>query len=133
MVKWSLLALAVALLPSTGNAGPFSYVCQIEGFQAPPGQDTEGSRYFGEMAMGTPLNIDRDTGRVIHPVIGNESYHTADVTLINRGSEGWSFKAIAGAEFSGHIRYYEVHEYEDGPDKPFLAVADGVAYWGTCR
>lgn len=128
-------ALPFALLAgSAATAGPFSYICEIEGFLVPPGQETEGSQYLGKTVMETPfLDIDRDTGRVAHPLIGNESYFAEDVTLIDRGSERWSFKAIAGTEVAGHVRYYEVHEYVDGPDKPLLAVADGVAYWGTCR
>ncbi len=77
--------------------------------------------------MEDTVAIDRVTGRVIHPVIGNTSFN--NVTLLNEGSASWGFKAIADSGEGGHIRYYEVHEYDEGASKAFLAVADGIAFF----
>ena len=81
--------------------------------------------------METTVAIDRGTGRVIHPVIGSTSFNS--VTVLNKGSASWGFKALADSGEGGHIRYYEVREYNEGAVKPFLAVADGMAFFGECR
>jgi len=81
--------------------------------------------------METTVAIDRKTGRVIHPVIGNTSFNY--VTLLNEGSDSWSFKVLADSGKGGHVRYYEVHEYDEGAAKPFLAVSDGIVFAGECR
>lgn len=81
--------------------------------------------------METTVAIDRDTGRVIHPTIGNTVFPV--ITVLNRGSDQWSFKVMADSGEGGHVRFYEVHEYVEGTVKPLVAVVDGIAFWGTCR
>jgi hypothetical protein len=129
-IGWYLAAV-LALLPGVPNAGGGSYVCEIDGFQLPPAQDAELLEWVGELAMETTVAIDRETGRVIHPVIGNTSFN--DITVLNRGSGSWSFKALADSGDGGHVRYYEVSEYVESAEKPFVVVADGIAFWGTCH
>lgn len=125
------LLLGLLLVAPHGlAAGPSSYVCQIASFKT-PGTNTESREWVGETAMETTVAIDRGTGRVIHPVIGNTSFN--NVTLLNEGSASWGFKALADSGEGGHVRYYEVHEYDEGAVKAFLAVADGIAFFGECR
>ena len=126
----SLLLGLLLVVPHSLTAGPSSYVCQITDFKI-PGANTENREWVGETAMETAVAIDRETGRVIHPVIGNTSFNS--VTLLNEGSDSWGFKALADSGEGGHIRYYEVHEYDEGAVKPFLAVADGIVFFGECR
>lgn len=112
------------------QAGPSSYTCSIENFHSPSSM-SKSFDWIGQQAMKSQVGIDRNTGRVIHPVIGNTSFN--EVTLLNRGSANWSFKALADSGNGGNVRYYEVHEYSDGAAKPFLAVADGLIYFGWCE
>lgn len=114
-------AIAVAATPFTVSAGPSSYVCDIDGCHTAIPPDA-----IGEMAMETPLAIDRTTGLAIHPVIGNNNHN--EVTLLNRGSADWACKVIADSGGGGNVIYYEVQEYVDGPDKPLLVIAGGIAY-----
>ena len=131
-VKLLSLAATLIVLPQSPSAGPTSYVCEITGFQIPPAPDAELREWVGKEAMKTTVAIDRMTGRIIHPVIGNTSF--THVTLLNRGSRlAWNFKALADSGDGGHVRYYEVHETVPDPKKTFLAVADGIAFWGTCE
>ncbi|MEJ8563418.1 hypothetical protein QTO30_20775 [Yoonia sp. GPGPB17] len=82
-------------------------------------------------AQRTAMTIDRETGRVIHSSLGNTSFN--HIMILNSGSSDWSFKVIADSGQGGNIRYYEVAEYVEGPDKPLLVVADGGSYWGMCQ
>lgn len=126
----SLFLSFLFVVPHSLAAGLSSYVCQITDFKI-PGENTKNREWIGEAAMETTVAIDRRTGRVIHPVIGNTSFNS--VTLLNEGSASWGFKALADSGEGGHIRYYEVHEYDEGAIKSFLAVADGIAFFGECR
>tara|TARA_R110002049_G_scaffold306707_1_gene505645 strand:+ start:2209 stop:2595 length:387 start_codon:yes stop_codon:yes gene_type:complete len=120
----------IVLAPSSISAGISSYICEITDFKM-PGADTENREWLGETAMKTSVAIDRRTGRVIHPVIGNTSFN--NVTLLNEGSASWSFKVFADSGEGGNVRYYEVHEYDPGATKAFLAVSDGIAFIGECH
>ncbi|MBF9029773.1 hypothetical protein HKCCE3408_05135 [Rhodobacterales bacterium HKCCE3408] len=117
----------IVTVPCASDAGPYSYICEIEGFFTA----IDSIAWLGDEAMETSVAIDRDTGLVIHPVIGNSGI--SDVTLLNRGSEDWAFKVIADTGGGGNVVYHEVLEYVDGSDKPLLAIAGSIAYWGTCR
>jgi len=126
----NLLLGLLLIAPHGLMAGSSSYICQITDFKI-PGTNTKDREWLGETAMETTVAIDRKTGRVIHPVIGNTNFN--NVTLLNEGSASWSFKAFADSGEGGHVRYYEVHEYDEGEAKPFIAVANGVAFLGECR
>lgn len=126
----SLFLVFLLIAPHHLVAGQSSYVCQITDFQIPD-KNIENMDWVGETAMETTVAIDRKTGRVVHPVIGNTSFNS--VTLLNEGSRSWAFKALADSGQGGHIRYYEVHEQDEGAVKTFLAVADGIAFFGECR
>ena len=127
-----LLLGLLLIAPHDLVAGPSSYICQITDYKVPGSNiNVKNSEWVGEAAMETTVAIDRKTGRVIHPVIGNTSFN--NVTLLNEGSASWGFKAFADSGAGGHVRYYEVHEYDVGAVKAFLAVADGIAFLGECR
>jgi len=126
----NLITGLLLIVPHVLMAGPSSYVCDITDFRS-PGTNTEDREWLGETAMKTTVAIDRVTGRVIHPVIGNTSFNS--VILLNKGSASWSFRALAGDGQGGHVRYYEVREYDKDEAKPFIAVADGIAFFGECR
>ena len=126
----NLITGLLLIVPHVLMAGPSSYVCDITDFRI-PGTNTENREWVGETAMETTVAIDRRTGRVIHPVIGNTSFN--NVTLLNEGSASWGFKAFSDSGEGGNVRYYEVHEYDESAVKTFLAVADGIAFFGECR
>ncbi|MFG6552462.1 hypothetical protein [Sulfitobacter sp. 1A16808] len=123
------LLILTLLAPNSLMGGPSSYICEITDFNI-PGGDVENREWVGEAAMETTVAIDRKTGRVIHPTIGNASF--TNVTVLNEGSPSWGFKVLADSGNGGHIRYYEVHEHDVGATKAFLAVSDGIAFIGRC-
>jgi hypothetical protein len=127
VILW--IAITSHTLPSF--AGPTCYSYEIEGFEIPPAEGSEQLEWVGINAIKTTVGIDRMTGRVIHPSFGNTSYD--EINLLNSGSTDWSFKVVADDGDGGWVRYYEVSEYKLGLVKPFLAVADGILYWGSCR
>ena len=109
-----LCALAVALASpalmlvqtaGAANAGPSSYYSEIEEFRL---VDEVSSGHFAQEAMSSPIAIDRKTGRVVHPWVGNTSF--LEVILINRGSDSWSFRSVAHSGPAGPAAYYEVKE-----------------------
>jgi hypothetical protein len=131
MILRTVAAAAMAIFPSLSTAGPTSYSCEIEGFKISPAEGSEQLEWVGMNAMKTTVGIDRMSGRVIHPSIGNTSFN--EIKLLNSGSSDWSFKVVADDGNGGWVRYHEVKEYWLGLDKPFLAVAEGILYWGSCR
>lgn len=120
---------------SRAFAGAETYVCQIYGFNAP--STDEGGAYIGKMAMDAVLVIDRKTGRVSHPTLGNTYM---DVTLLDYGTSDWGFKLISESKKNGgapsggrHVLYIEVKEFEGSREKPLAIISEGVVYWGACK
>ncbi|SMX25242.1 hypothetical protein [Boseongicola aestuarii] len=132
MFKAALFALALLFLPGIGLAGPSTYTCEISDYREIDG-DTDNS--LAEFAMESSVAIDRATGLVIHPTLGNSVYDK--VELLSFGSSGWSFRAVAITEGfdgkGGPGAYYEVKEWEDGPKKPMVIVDGGVVFFGECE
>jgi hypothetical protein len=129
------LALILSTVSST-NAAPFSYICAIEAFHGHM-DDEERVNFLGNLAMKTTVAIDRRTGALIHPVVGNTSYRTT--TVLADGDESSAFKLLSESgtapdELSGgNIIYAEVEEYAKGARKPFLLIDSGIAYFGYCE
>lgn len=126
----SLLVLALSTSGTPG--GPLSYLCEITSY-LPADGEAGPEDWVAENAMDTPVAIDRASGMVIHPYIGNSTFLHREV--LDPGSEEWGFKVIAysSPQPNRHLRYVEAQEYAEGPEKPFLAVSDDVAYAGTCQ
>lgn len=121
------------LIASPLNAALYSYICTVEAVHSPEGEVDA----YGTLAQETTVAIDRRTGAIIHPVIGNTTYRTT--TVLEYGSEDWSFRVLSESGTAsddptgGNVVYAEVAEYKEGFRKPFLAVKDGVAYMGYCE
>ncbi|MEO1564178.1 MAG: hypothetical protein AAFR98_12140 [Pseudomonadota bacterium] len=124
-------ALIGALTAGSAIAGSASYICSIEGFHVPDHLGEAVAELRGQDAQRSAMTIDRETGRVIHSSLGNTSFN--QIRVLNPGSSDWSFKVMADSGQGGHIRYYEVAEYVEGPTKPLIIVADGASYWGQCQ
>jgi len=139
MKRLTVAAKAVTLLFLIGSpldAAPYSYICTVEAYHGP--KDDEGLvDYLGNLAMETTVAIDRRTGAIIHPILGNTTYRTT--TVLNYGNESWAFRVLSESGTTqddpsgGHIVYAEVAEYAEGFRKPFLAVDRGIAYFGYCE
>jgi hypothetical protein len=130
------VTLVSSAADDSARAASSSYICTIETYQY-PGDENPGDRYLGELALETTVAIDRRTGATIHPVLGNTSFRKT--TVLNAGSNDWSFKVLSesgtgsGAPVGGHVIYVEVEEWAEGFRKPFLAVAQGIAFLGYCE
>ena len=125
-----ILAGLALLIPESPTAGTTNYVCKITDFKS-PGEDNEDKHWIGEIAKESMVAIDRATGLVDHPVIGNVSFR--NTVLLNKGSSSWNFKVISDSGNGGHVRSYEVHEIDEGVSKGFVAISDGTAFIGSCR
>ena len=125
---------ATFMLSSPSVAATNYYICNIEGWHS---TQPDVFRQLYARYMIEPIGVDRDTGEVTHVVFGNTSFN--NVYLLNRGSQEWSFKVFADSgrtlmgeeNYGGHTHYLEVHEFAAG-DKPFIGVADGTTFWGSC-
>jgi hypothetical protein len=84
---------------------------------APPG-GFDYAEWIGENAKETTVAIDRQTGIVIHPTIGNAQFQLwGNIEVIDAGSSDWGFKVVAISPDGGqhrNFRYYEVQEYASG-------------------
>lgn len=126
-----VLVMLMAAAP-VAKPGTTSYICQI--IRTASLIPDETSKWFADEAKKNTAAIDRKTGRVIHPVIGNTNF--AAIEVIHAGSSQNSFKALAQTlpgRRGNFVRYYEVREFHEGFQKPFLAVVDSTVYFGTCR
>ena len=130
-----IVALALVVMPERVTAGSNTYTCTIEGWHF---SDSDTGIWLFELAMKETIQINRDTGQVFHRVVGNTSYN--NLYLLNRGSRDWSFKVFADSgrqlfgqgNSGGHTNYFEVTEYAEGPEKPFIGLDGGHLFWGTC-
>ena len=129
------LIVAASAFCSAVQAAGLSYVCEVTDFLIPPGQ-SKNAKWMAEVAAevkGKTVTIDRQTGHVIGPVLGNSFFPRKEV--LDFGSEDWSYDSIALSAGPEHftVNFYQVKEFHQGLEKPFLAVVDGTAYVGTCR
>jgi hypothetical protein len=134
------VATAASLIAqlSAAAAAPFSYICTIQSYHNPEGP-TAGVVFFGELAMETTMAIDRRTGAIIHPVLGNTAYRKT--TVLDFGDKEWSFKALSESghnpnepnPIGGNTVYIEVAEFTDAIQKPFIVVQSGTVYLGYCE
>jgi len=132
-----LAQLVVLFVGSPALSGPFSYQCTIKDFFIAHLPDQRS--WLAREAMKHVLTIDRRSGRAFHPYVGTDAFES--VILIDRGSSEWAFKSAAivrGVTSPGSFfRYYELYEYSESDQKPFmamaLAIADGITYSGECR
>jgi hypothetical protein len=129
MKHW--IAALISVIPSFAFAA-VSFVCTIEGYY-PPSSTTE--------ALGNkdkPIYVDRYTGEITHPWLGNTYY--SNIVLLSSGFGGWGFKVISfsprpDTPTAGGVasHYVEIETFAEGKGKPFAAISSGVNYWGTCR
>lgn len=127
-ISWAYCALT--LLPVAANAGPVSYSCEIEGFRGTVGHP-EVSQAWAELHADTTIAIDRTTGQVIHPGLGNINFDS--INLIHPGDDERSFAAVAVAGGGNTVFFYEVQEWVESDQKPFTIVGRFNVYWGNCR
>ena len=139
MKRLTLASKAVTLLFLLGSpldAATYSYICTVETFHGPK-DDVGRVDFLGKLAMKTTVAIDRRTGAIIHPIMGNTAYRTT--TVLDYGNESWAFRVLSESGTSpddpsgGNIIYVEVAEYAEGYRKPFLAIESGIAYLGYCE
>ena len=85
------LVALILLAASSLHAGPTSYICEITGHgyhaERPPAPKLRG-------LAEDPLTIDRMTGRVIHPALGNT--FMARLEILDPGGEGGSSRSLPG-------------------------------------
>lgn len=124
-------ALMLLMLPNASNAG-VSYVCRIEGYHSL----VEVNREI--FALDDPLYVDRQSGQITHPWLGNTYY--AHIVLLSSGSDEWSFKVISfsprpeSPDKGGvHSHWFEILTWEDGVKKPFQGSSDNMSFWGSCQ
>lgn len=126
-----LIAAFIAVLPCVTLAN-VSFVCSIEGYYP---QSDFTARFVDDEK---PIYVDRYTGEITHPFLGNTYY--PNIILLSSGFGGWGFKVISfsprpktPSEGGVHSHYFEIITFENGETKPFRAISDGVNFWGTCR
>ncbi len=124
-----VLAALMNLMPIIAHGAPDSYYCEVISHQAPPQKGGEDLEWVGETAKEQAFTIDRKTGRVIHPVLGNAN--ALERIILTSGDSSSRFRLLSRWP-SGEGMYVEVQEFEEGPRKPFIAVLDMRAYFGFC-
>ena len=139
MIRLAITLLIVPtvllLAPKRVTAGPNTYTCTIEGWHT---SNPEAFNYIFESAQHETIQVNRDTGQVFHSRLGNTSFN--QIHLLNRGSRDWSFKVFSDSgrqlfgqgNSGGTTHYFEVHEFVESREKPFIGVDEGFVFWGTC-
>ena len=120
-------------LSTSAGAGLTSYTCTIEGFNtiAP-----ESNQWLLEESQSETIQVDRRTGQVYHSRLGNSMMR--NIYLLNEGDGDWSFKVFADSGrgpnniAGGSTHYFQVDEFIQSFTKPFIAVSNGMAFWGSC-
>lgn len=129
-MKLTIVILIAAVMTLSATAGhAASYRCEIEKVSHSDSDPT--AEWQAETAKKFNVVIDRVSGKVFHPTIGNESFKT--IVVLNKGSSENSFKVLSISASRIWIRTYQVQEFVEGNKKPFFAAIDSFAVFGTCE
>lgn len=127
----SLLAGQI-VLPATAADG--DYRCRIVDVRSvEPDGSLETTRFWLDVAKHSPLVIDRVSGVVVHPMLDNS---LGDNQVLDVGSSEHSFKLLSRFGLHGGfpgVNYYEVDEYDEGPEKSLRVMAHNYVFSGICR
>ncbi len=139
-MKVGFLASAAVLVSFAQIAAANSYRCTFtEVFTVSPAGDREENA-LRDYLLSQVAVVDRKTGKVFHPEFGNEFYK--ERKILDSGSKDSSFKVIAlsgqnstraDGQLFQNVSYFQINEYIEGQDKPFVAVAGGTIGIGFCK
>ena len=127
-----LLLLLTAFFCATGYAAEDRYDCTIErGYSLGPSGLKRNRRVLSSIESMT-FEIDRVTGAVTDSILENLS---SQATVIAPGDTDNSFQVywIVRGRAGSRVRFIEVQEFVDGPQKPFRAIVQNWTYTGHCE
>lgn len=131
MNRNSLVLVIVATVFSANEAysADDSYRCDIN--TTAHGVSDKSAKWKSDLAKNNSVIIDRETGKVFHPLLSNSSFQ--NTKIIHKGSDVNSFKVISISPDGGFVQFYQVDEFAEGHRKPFFAAVESSAYFGICE
>lgn len=124
-----LLLISVITLPSVSLASSDYYWCKLEAI-VETSHEPETAEYWLERYKVEEILVNRSTGEVTHPGLGNIMFDT--IELIHGGDSGNGFKVISRSNNGWQVHYMVVEQYSSAVAKKFLIV-EGMTVWrGLC-
>lgn len=132
---------------SDSFAGSLSYTCVISHAYDLNNNDGLEKSSFYDQGKGSQFSVSRVSGEIIGLYL--TTVLATSITVINSGSENYSFKAVAlfdsvnkplsngdeTDEYTSKVQVIEVQEFVEGEEKPFIALSmSGVGLiTGICK
>ena len=113
------------------EAGELAYVFTVEHVYKVSAYGKLVESEFDDEMEGARFAVSRIDGKILGEVLATPLAESTRV--VNRGSGGYSFKAIA--DFGDQFQSLEVQEFREGERKPFVASSMGGVgiATGVCR
>lgn len=139
--------LGVFLVCKGAFASELAYTCEVVNTYSLKDDGSLGASVWDKDYKGKEFSISRITGEIVGLVIPTVLANSTKV--INKGNDEYSFKAIAvfdsvnkpfssgneDSESTTNIQLLEIQEFQDGEEKPFVAVSMSGAgiVTGICK
>jgi hypothetical protein len=86
---------------------------------------------YSNIYVGKEFVVDINTGRMIGAI--SNGNHTAQPTVLDRGSKDQGYKVITIYKPFVSVDYLNVEEFTNSPEKPFMFIESSTVISGICR
>ena len=132
VIRLLISIFALVCLQVSAQAAEEKYTCTIErGFSLGPSGLSRDRRVLSALETRT-FEIDRRSGAVTGSVLENLQY-SAEVVAPGDADNSFQVYWIVRGRAGSRVRFIEVQEFEDGPQKPFRAIVQNWTYTGVCE
>ena len=131
IIRLSITVPILLAIWGVSEGGEIAYVCTVAHVYKMSDHGKLIESEFDDEMEGARFAVSRIDGKILGEVLATPLAESTRV--VNRGSGGYSFKAIA--DFGDQFQSLEVQEFREGERKPFVASsmeALGIVS-GVCR
>ena len=131
IIRLCITATTLLAVWGVSEGGELAYVCVVEHVYDVSAYGKLIESELDDEMEGARFAVSRLDGKILGEVLATPLAESTRV--VNRGSGGNSFKAIA--DFGDQFQSLEVQEFREGERKPFVASSMGKAgiVTGVCR
>ena len=131
IIRLCITATTLLAVWGVSEGGELAYVCVVEHVYDVSAYGKLIESELDDEMEGARFAVSRLDGKILGEVLATPLAESTRV--VNRGSRGNSFKAIA--DFGDQFQSLEVQEFREGERKPFVASSMGKAgiVTGVCR
>lgn len=134
MALGGLVGLALTAIVATHDAyaGPTNYKCAIRSlYSLTPDGTLKHNEFADAKSLVGEFTVDRLIGAVVGDWLPNAT--ASSIRVVHPGNTEMAFRVISHYAERGTVEMLEIHEYVEGPIKPFVALSFAGVAVGVCR